>query len=337
MQDRTRIYKSGISGVLKFFSAALFFAAMSLSGCDIPTSVETAESGSLRVNIDERSVAPRSLLPVIDMDPAVYRIKGSGPDGEAFQADSAGGGSDFHDLAPGVWLISVSAINLDGDEIGYGEKAVLVEKAKFVAVTIKVVPFSGTGSLSLSVSWPAEAVSGAGVSASLTGAGGAAVPLEFEIGAGSASYYGAAIDSGYYTLILQLLEEGSVVAGVVETVRIVKDALTEGVFNFADLNYPTGDVSIDITVDLDVPLEVAITGVPAVLPYGTAINASSAVSNAGGSDLVYSWYLNGSPVAGSGTVSFGADLWRGFYRLDVVVFTADGLRSGSASYSFTVE
>ena len=43
-------------------------------------------------------------------------------------------------------------------------------------------------------------------------------------------------------------------------------------------------------------------------------------------------------LAGTGaTVNVGADLRPGSYRLDAVVFTADGSRSGTASHNFTVE
>ena len=122
-----------------------------------------------------------------------------------------------------------------------------------------------------------------------------------------------------------------------DTLRIVKDGHTEGAFSFEDLNHPTGDVDISVISDLDDPLEVEINAEHTTIARGESMTADAWVENAGDAEIEYNWYLNGAPAGTNASVSVGADLSPGSYRLDIVVRTADGRRSGSATHSFTVE
>jgi hypothetical protein len=67
------------------------------------------------------------------------------------------------------------------------------------------------------------------------------------------------------------------------------------------------------------------------------MTAEASVSNGGTSDLTCSWYLNGESLGTGTMLSIGSALRRGHYRLDVVVFSSDGRRSGSTTHSFTVD
>ena len=316
----------------------VLMSGLVFSGCNLTDSgVNVSDKGSLRVMINTGDVLSRSLLPDADMEPASFRIRGTGPFGEEFENLTTGGSSESNGLVAGDWVISVTAINADGIEIGYGENAVTIVAGILSSVTIEIRPFIGTGSLSLSVNWPPAEVGEAGLNAFLTSPSGETRTLLFTMGTGTASYTDSSAEAGYYTLTLQLMDGGEVLAGIVDAVRIVQDGSTTGSYSFTDLNHPTGSASITVGVNLDEPLEVVISGGVPILAYGDSVTVNASVTNASGEELVYSWYLNGSYIGAGETAAVGADLGRGTYRLDAVVFTADGSRSGSASYAIAIE
>jgi len=315
----------------------LLVLGLSLSGCNLPDTGIAAHEGALKISIGTGASADMNILPDISMDPATYQITGAGPAGAVFETSTTGGDTFINSLAIGEWLISVTALNAEGIQIGYGESTVIIEGSTQASVTIDVRPFTGTGTLSLSVTWPDAEVTNPGLKALLTDSAGVTQTLIFNMGTGTADYSGTGIDAGYYTLSLQLTEGEDVLAGKVDTVRIVKDAETVGTYSFNDLNHPTGDVSIAVTVDLDAPLEVTITGAVDILSYGTDMTVQMLIANMGSDIINYNWYLNGGFIGSGESITFGMDLRSGTYRLDGVAMSADGERSGSAVYNFTVE
>ena len=339
MQQLINIYKS-IQSLHRSAAALALVAVMVLGACELPQADNSAQHGTLRVTIaSEDGLQSLTLLPDQSMVPASYRIRGSGPLDASFETTTAGGAVDVHDLRAGEWQLEVSAFNSEGLEIGYGGQSVNVEAATVSQVAISVRPLSGSGSLSLSALWPAAEVQSPAITAGLTIRGGQTQALEFSVdaAAGTADYHNAEINAGYYTLALQLTDGGTVVAGAVETVRIVRNGHTEGQFSFDDLNHPTGNIDIIVSPDMDEPLDVQIEGAAAMVVYGESQSATAAVANADGAELEYAWYLNGGHVGDGASVVLDSALALGSYRLDLVVFTADGSRSGSASHSFRVE
>lgn len=349
MQQLMRIYKSqppvtmgGNGGTrhLRYIALlAALLAGIALAGCDQPYDGVRSESGSLRVSIGEGAgLQPLTLLPDTSMEPTEYRLRGSGPLGASFETTTTGGVLDIHDLRGGEWRIEVTAVNGDGLEIGYGDATVGVEPGMINEVAVSVRALSGTGTLSLQVSWPAAEVQNASLAATLTGRDGQSQQLQFAAnGTGGAAYTNDALDAGYYTLVIQLFDGDNVVAGAVETVRIVQDGHTEGTFSFDDLNHPTGDVDIAVSPEMDEPLELELTGTAEVLAFGSTKNVSATAENAGSAEVVYTWYVNGAHVGDGASQQVGTGLAVGSYRLDVVAFSADGRRSGSLTHRFRVE
>lgn len=332
MKTKKKNYGRQLFIVVTVVLVAIF--ALGVYGCKLPE----LNKGSLHITINAGGAGWRPLLPGTDMVPAHYRIEGTGPLGATFEKITDGSYFEGTGLDTGEWKVSVTALNAGGSEIGYGENTVIIEEGKLSSITVDVRPFTGTGDLSLAVSWPVDEVPDAVLQASLTGSTGAVQPLTFDAGAGTASYYGSSLSAGYYTLTLQIISSGgAVLGGIVDSVRIVQDSVTKGTYSFTDISHPVGNITIVVTVDMDDPLDVTISGAIPVLAYGENMTAAVSVSNAAGDTLTYTWYINGSPVGTGESVIAGADLRRGKYRLDVVVFTTDSSRSGSSAYSFTIE
>ena len=187
------------------------------------------------------------------------------------------------------------------------------------------------------MTWDETEVSSPAVSAVLTNSAGTENELTFDTGAGSATYSNSDVSAGYYTLNIKLLDGGTAVSGLVESVRVLQDFQTTGNFNFTNLNSPSGDVSITVVVNMYEPFEPIITGAAETLAYGSDMTASASVPDSEGESLNYYWYANGELVGSTETITFGSALRWGNYRLDLVVTNDDGSRSGSAAHYFVVE
>ena len=135
--------------------------------------------------------------------------------------------------------------------------------------------------------------------------------------------------------MLQLKDNGLLAMGAVEMVRIVKDQITSGQFEFYETNGPGGNITISITPELNDPLAVTMGGQVAEIYLGETMTVTASVPPEVG-NVVYAWYINGESRATGPSYTLGSDLAVGIYRLDVTAFTADGSRAGSATYTFQV-
>ncbi|TVQ34862.1 MAG: glycosyl hydrolase family protein [Spirochaetaceae bacterium] len=293
-----------------------------------------AGGGTLRVSLGH--TAALSLLPDISLDPVAYRLHGNGPAGQSFDLQTSRALVVVEGLAAGTWAVTVDAFNGSGDHIGRGIGNAAVEAGMAGSLPITVRPLPGPGTLELTAEWPAGALAAAALDARLIGYGGSQLTLPFELGSHGAEFSSHDIGAGYYTLALQLRDGESVVAGAVETVRIAEGARTAGRFVFSELNVPAAEVEIVITPELDEPLLVSISGSRDSIAAGETMQLEARVGNAAGRELFFAWYLNGNSLGGGPTVALGADLAAGSYRLDLVAYSSDGLRSGSASHLFSV-
>ncbi len=302
---------------------------MLLAGCPFPKS--SVKSASLTVSINN-NINPRTLLPPISMDAASYTVDGAGPNGASFSQSSGGEPVTVEGLTFGTWTVTVSALNAEGTVIGQGQDVATVSVGQNTTMAVTVIPLGGTGDLNLSVSWTAS-LQFPSIQASLVPPSGPAISLDFGVSGNRADYSGYTIAAGYYTLTLQLRENNIPVMGAVEVVRIVSGQTTSGTFDFSNVNM--GTIEVNITPAMANPIPVNISEVPSPIGVGTSLTATASVSD-GTANVLYVWYLNGVSQATGESYSFGSTLNRGYYRLDVTAFTADGIRAGSASASFQV-
>ncbi|MBU0956312.1 MAG: hypothetical protein KKI09_12860, partial [Spirochaetes bacterium] len=302
---------------------------MALAACNGPLDGLDKYTGTLLVAFGDAT--SRTLLPGISMDIAEYEVSGIGPSGAEFVKKTSDSSLEIPGLVFGDWTLSANALNEDGTVIGTGSAAATVHTGTTTNVSITVRPYEGDASLSLSVLWNQADIDVPSVLATLTPVEGDALSLAFSINGAAAAYSSNAIPAGYYTLSVQLQDNGITVMGAVETVRLVKGALTSGTFEFLEVNKPGGTIDVEIIADMGDPLTVSISGLSSQL-IGTAVMQLSAAI-AEEVNAVYVWYLNGKSVATGQTCEL-AGLADGFYRVDVTAISADGKRAGSASGSF---
>jgi hypothetical protein len=198
-----------------------------LAGCPAQV-VPPGKVGSLSLSFEASGLAAKTIVPPIDMDVTDYNISGNGPGGDSF-SETGVTAATFSKSALGIgeWAITVDAFNAAHELIGGGSTTVSIVAEETAHASVQVVPLSGTGTLTIDISWTAGLISDPSVSATLTPMGS----LAFITGANSASYSsGDTLSAGYHSLALQVMDGGVAVWGFFEAIRILRDQTTEASF-----------------------------------------------------------------------------------------------------------
>jgi len=319
-------------------SMALLLFLPGLSGCHNNV-LSSNTAGSLRITIADEVSTDRSIVPGISMSPASYRIEGLGPSAATFsQTFGASAGVTIDNLAFGSWAVTVTALNASGAQIGMAAATALVHSNQTTALSMTVRPFAGSGGLSLALSWPAADVETPQVTATLTPQpSGTVRPLVFTVDAdsGTASFSASDVQAGYHTLIINLYDNGSHVAGAVETVRIVRDETTSGSIACSQIAKASGILSVSISADMGDALTPSIAGAQASKLADETLPLSASIAESGVS-ASYVWYVNGEQEGTGSAFSFDSSWAVGHYRLDLTAYSADGTRGGSATTNIEV-
>ena len=316
--------------MLVFYTVVICLAFMLMS-----CATRVPDTGSLMIDVDH-SIQPLTLLPDIDMTPAQYSFHGSGPNGDNFDVDENDLPAFIYGLKAGEWTLTVNAMNADGIIIGQGRETATVQVGNTSTVIVTVVPVDGHGTMDITLLWNAVDVESPSVSGQLVLASGAPIELSFTmVDPGRAESFTSSIPTGYHSLSIKLFDNGVAVMGAVEIVRIVGDQTTSGLFEFYDINQPSGEIAINIVPETNDPIQVTLSGQEASIAEGGTMTVTATVP-VGLDNVTYNWHLNGELKETGRSYAFGNDLPLGVYRLDVTVFSADTMRAGSAQHVFTV-
>jgi hypothetical protein len=294
--------------------------------------------GSLTIRVTEDS--SKNLVPPVDMTVASYDVWGTGPDGATFFDSFTGSSMTRQGLAFGDWTIVVEGRNTDGTIVIFGTANVHVTTGTTQAIDIAMSPVAGPGTLTLAVSWGPADVQTPSLQSQLIPSQGSPIDLVFtQPSPGQASFSDGTIPNGYYTLVVKLLDNGQLVGGAVDVVRIVADSTTSGSITFTKVNKGTGSIRVTITLQMSAPIPVSMSGHAAELVTGNPMTVTAAVPVELG-NATYIWYLNGVSVGigSSITLNDAANpLNPRTYRLDVCAFVSNGSRAGSATCTFEVQ
>jgi len=299
-----------------------------------PIQEPTIPAGSLVININ--SDGSKELVPGLDMNPASYIISGTGPGGSIFSESTGESPLIIAGLDFGDWTVTVDALNAEEIIIGRGQGTTTIHTGQSQAMTIAITPLDGYGTLNLTVLWTPEDTENPSIEAQLIPQAGSTTNLSFTIQSpGTATFNENTIPTGYYTLVLQLKDNNILVMGAVEMVRIVKDQITSGQFEFFNINGPGGNIEISIAPELNDPITVTLSGQIDNIYAGESMTVTASVPPET-DNVICTWYINGEARAIGSSYTLGSNLAVGIYRLDVTAFTADGSRAGSATHAFTV-
>ena len=281
--------------------------------------------------------AAKILLPSLDMVIASYTYAGTGPSGATFSSNGTATSYTASNLVQGSWSVTVNGLNAAGTVIDTGTASVSVVTGQTATVTIIVAPIVGNGTLTVNLTWPASLVSIPQITASLTSTAGVVTPLPFSAPANGTSTYTGTVANGYYTLIIQLFDNGQLVMGSVEIARIVTGQTTTGTYNYTSINVGKGSIIVNITPAITNPIPVTVTGAIATVATGTPMNLSASVP--AGNTVTYVWYVNGASVGIGATFALNtatSPLSVGSYRVDCVAFSTNGQNGGDSTFFMNV-
>ena len=322
---------------MKKTALLLIALCFGLITCDIG---DVFQRGSLILNIYSENIGAKTIVPDVEMVIASYDISGSGPDSQTF-SDTGITETTYikNSLKVGAWSITVAARNASGEKIAEKTTAVAITAGETTTASITVIPVVGQGTLSLTLSWPALTIINPSINATLTPNGGSASPITFTIPGDSASYFDSTLSSGYYTLAIELKDGSTVVWGLAEAVRILAGEIASAdiVLTLDDINpVDTGDLQLNLTDDLQNPIEITFTGAQSTLVIGADMTVTANPSVTPDS---YQWYLTGGLLTEetSASITIGSALSEGNYRLDVVIEYGSINSSGSVSFSVYVQ
>jgi len=229
---------------------------------------DSSETGSITLNVKDGGVA-RTIVPDFDMEIDSFDIHGDGPGSRTFDVTSNLENVQIPKLHFGPWTVMVNAKNAAGDIIATGAGSVVVHTAQATPLSITVRPLVGSGSLDLTVNWPAADTETPVIDSTLISTDSSSQSLSFTVnGSGDQAHHTSSQDTGYHTLILKLLDNGQLTFGHVEVVRIIKDKTTEGVFNFDRINAGNGSLDIEIDPEMAEPIDVTLGGNEAEVAVG---------------------------------------------------------------------
>lgn len=327
----------------RFLLFVISVAMIFFSGCDDnntqtleTTILDSEDYGTLILNLS--MLQDKIIEPDIIMEPSTYTITGNGPNGEIYTVTTDQQSIEISGIIFGDWTFSVGAENADGILIAEGDGSITIHSGETSTLEIIVSPLEGYGSLNLSVKWDDKLVENPIIDAKLNPVTGSPIDLSFDINGGEATYSNSALSTGYYTLTLVLydngIEVGDCCGGLAEVVRIVKDQTTNGTIDL-DVNPNYGGIQINITLEMNDPIDMILNGEEDYLTLGGSMNVEASTPSETGT-VLFVWYLNGIAKSTSNPITIGSDLSVGIYRLDVTAFTADGKRGGSISHTFSV-
>lgn len=326
----------------KFFSwIGLAVGAALIVACNV---LPAGEFGRLSITATSGAVA-RSLEPQMDLTVASYDFFGSGPDFDKFAfTDVADGTHSASGLTPGEWTVTAIGKNSDGTEIVEATVKAEVKVAETAAVSLLCEPSVGNGTLALELSWPDTLVASPSVQASLLSADDSEKPIQLKVepsasGVRVASGSDAEVVNGLYTLSLELQDTSSgdteSVWGAIESVLIMKGAVTTGAWTLDAAALASGGISVDIDPTHTSPVKVTLSGGEAELLQGSPQTISASASPEANS---WRWFLNAKPLSGQTAktqdLTLSTSSLNGAYRLSALA--RRGSDRGSGGFSFRV-
>lgn len=311
---------------LSILFVLLFYA------CDL-TENTSNKNGSLQLEF--RNKLSRSILPEISMVPTTYRILGIGPDNKEFEMEIGVDSVLVEKLSFGEWSLSIDAYNSLEVKIGLGSGNVVVHSNETSILDIDINPIVGVGNLDLSVNWNINLVDNPRVQAELLPFVGEKTDLGFDINEGAATYTESDLESGYYTLTIQLFDNGQLVAGTAEIVRIVTGQETVGSIDLCSIINATGSIEVNITLNLQNPLLVTMEVPQSIKSTNENIDLRSNISDYD-NNVTYFWYVNGIFQISDVLFVFDDSWDLGFYNINLIAIAADGSRAGSVDSTIEV-
>lgn len=296
-------------------------------------------SGSLVIVLEDESEVSRTLLPNISMEIYSYVISGVGPNGLSFeQSISQSRVFSKNQLLVGSWDIKVEGYNFDDVLVAEGVTTVIIEANEITESVISLEPLNGNGTLQIIINWE-EALLSPGLQMVLYDINnqrvGTYLNEDFIYQDQRGGIEIENLSSGYYIAEIALYDGSDKIGKIFETIRIVKNEITNG-----EVSIKLGDTgNLDLTINKSLvdPLQIFVKSQNSenIFKLGEDVvyvaNFSEDVDS-------FSWFLNGKFISnGARILNLGSQLLTGEYILSCIASTSKKFGSENVEFSVSDE
>ena len=319
----------GKKGILAMLLA---LAIMLLAGCQ-----EAQQTADLRILLDESG--SRILTP---KDPADFKVEKyhviCQERGKAnpIELESIRSSFVIQDLPIGEYTIEATGRNAAGDDIVRGSTTFSLSHTNTTA-TVVLSELIGQGNVNISFTWDGNLITEPSVKVTLSPRDGQSVEAVTEtlaVSNNSASFTRSGLPAGSYTIVAELFDGETKVAGCVEALRIGQNSTVNGSVSFDLDELPSSVGNITLENQAGIPIECRIIG----LENEEAVEAQKEIvvsldtSGLEESGLAIEWYLDGSFLGKGKEIRLTPQ--PGSHRLDVVASTSKLGSTGSTQINF---
>lgn len=291
---------------------------------------------SMRIMLQSQK-GSKSITPSgVDLSCVKYTITGTGPNGATFNMNTAKTAIVLEGLKTGSWTLQAKGLNSQNTALVEGSTTCNLSSSNNSA-TIVLNTLLGKGSINVDFTWDKTRIQNPSITIDITEQQGekrkvSYTPTSLDVANGKASYVKNDVAAGSYVMQAKLLDSNVCVAGCVEAIRIVNNAIAKGTIAFDLDKFPDNPGSMTIINQAGVPVACSITGIESQIAANTPVSPTFTASNASLRDLSISWFLDGIEIGKGTTTTFTPST--GTHRLDVVANTPLLGSSGSTSYPF---
>ena len=319
----------GKKGILAMLLA---LAIMLLAGCQ-----EAQQTADLRILLDESG--SRILTP---KDPADFKVEKyhviCQERGKAnpIELESIRSSFVIQDLPIGEYTIEATGRNAAGDDIVRGSTTFSLSHTNTTA-TVVLSELIGQGNVNISFTWDGNLITEPSVKVTLSPRDGQSVEAVTEtlaVSNNSASFTRSGLPAGSYTIVAELFDGETKVAGCVEALRIGQNSTVNGSVSFDLDELPSSVGNITLENQAGIPIECRIIGLEneAAVEAQKEIVVSLDTSGLEESGLAIEWYLDGSFLGKGKEIRLTPQ--PGSHRLDVVASTSKLGSTGSTQINF---
>lgn len=319
----------GKKGILAMLLA---LAIMLLAGCQ-----EAQQTADLRILLDESG--SRILTP---KDPADFKVEKyhviCQERGKAnpIELESIRSSFVIQDLPIGEYTIEATGRNAAGDDIVRGSTTFSLSHTNTTA-TVVLSELIGQGNVNISFTWDGNLITEPSVKVTLSPRDGQSVEAVTEtlaVSNNSASFTRSGLPAGSYTIVAELFDGETKVAGCVEALRIGQNSTVNGSVSFDLDELPSSVGNITLENQAGIPIECRIIGLEneAAVEAQREIVVSLDTSGLEESGLAIEWYLDGSFLGKGKEIRLTPQ--PGSHRLDVVASTSKLGSTGSTQINF---
>ncbi|RKX76292.1 MAG: hypothetical protein DRP87_12315 [Spirochaetes bacterium] len=300
------------------------FIALCFLGCN---AIVGLEKSSLVLFLSTQEGVVRTITPEADLSVSYYEIEGDGPERRGFSFQTNEQIAEIKGLKAGNWKITARGYNSGKTPVFQGEKEVVLKYRERADIHMILYPVEGKGELEISVNWPETCLTEPVVTGELVSENDEKTELQFQVSSMQAQTSVERLQSGYYTLILNLYDGAQHVAGLAEVVRILAEHTTQAHLDL-DTSGSVGAVfKLIVQIDHLEPIAISLKGSgKAVFREDRLESIAKAINTVGNTSFF--WYINGKAELEGPYLSVSSDTLPPVNRIDIVAISEEG-RAGS--------